>query len=109
RWDAGRLAQVLSNLVANAIQHSAEDPIRVVAADAGDGVTLEVHNRCEPIPAESIARLFEPFHRSDATARGLGLGLYIVREIARAHRGAVEVRSTAADGTSFIIALPRHP
>jgi two-component system, sensor histidine kinase and response regulator len=108
-WDADRLTQVVSNLVGNAIEHSTADPISVTVADAGARVTLEVHGQGEPIPTESLARLFEPFQRSDSNIGGLGLGLYIVREIARAHQGTVEVDSTARGGTSFIVTLPRDP
>jgi two-component system, sensor histidine kinase and response regulator len=108
-WDSDRLTQVVSNLVGNAIEHSTADPITVSVVDAGARVTLEIHSQGPPIPPESFARLFEPFQRSDSKTVGLGLGLFIVREVARAHEGTVEVRSTARAGTSFVVTLPREP
>lgn len=111
-WDQARLAQVVQNLVGNAVQHGApEHPVRVSVACADDRVVLEVHNAGAPIPPESMPRIFEPFTRlerrptSDRTS--LGLGLYIVREIVRAHDGRVEVRSSEPEGTTFTVTLPR--
>ncbi|HEY3821904.1 MAG TPA: response regulator [Polyangiaceae bacterium] len=109
RWDADRLMRVVSNLLGNAITHCDEDPIHLGAHDAGDHVTLVVHNRGAPIDGEILPTVFEPFRRSNTTAKGLGLGLYIVRQIVLAHQGTVDVESTAADGTTFTVVLPREP
>jgi signal transduction histidine kinase len=72
---------------------------------------LTVHNQGPPIPEETLPALFEPFRRGTGQATehpsGLGLGLYIVREIVRAHDGSIEVASTAAEGTTFTVRLPR--
>lgn len=115
-WDDERLGQVLSNLVANALQNSPEDtPVSVRLEAAGTQQRLEVHNAGAPIPEALRACLFEPFHRprAEGTQRraraGLGLGLYIVSEIVRAHGGQVEVRSTPEAGTCFTVTLPRAP
>lgn len=111
-WDASRLGQVLGNLLGNAIQYGAPGaPVSLRAVGAGD-VTLEVHNEGAPIPAELQAHLFEPFHRGPVGQRsrqGLGLGLYIASEIVKAHGGALVVRSTEAEGTTFRLTLPRGP
>jgi signal transduction histidine kinase len=72
-------------------------------------VRVAVHNDGPPIPAEVLPRIFEPFERGEAGGSGLGLGLYIVREIARAHRGEVEVVSAGGAGTTFTLTLPVHP
>ncbi len=108
-WDAGRLGRVVSNLVGNALQHCADAPVRVTVADEGERVTLVVQNHGAPIAPDVLPRLFEPFRRGDTSAEGLGLGLYIVRETVRAHQGTVAVTSTAAEGTTFTVVLPKHP
>lgn len=111
RADPGRLMQALSNLVGNARQHGAGGPIRVRVTGLDDAVTLEVANGGPPISEELLPRLFEPFLRG-AGAPGVrsgsvGLGLYIVAEIVRAHRGTVGVTSTTEHGTTFTVRLPR--
>jgi PAS domain S-box-containing protein len=113
-WDPDRLAQVLSNLLGNALQYSPPDsPVRVVSRGTEDGVVVEVHNVGTPIPPEQQPRIFEPLERGaerpeDRGGRSIGLGLYIVRSIVQAHGGRVEVRSTAEEGTTFTVRLPRH-
>ena len=111
-WDADRLLQIVSNLVSNAGQHGSAEGVVVVRTDGRqpDAVTLEVKN--DGAIAESILpSLFDPFrgtrHRRDSS-RGLGLGLFIVKEIVRAHGGTVDVTSTAADGTTFTVRMPRR-
>lgn len=104
-WDGARLAQAVANLVSNALKHGT-DPIDIELRDEGSHVTLAVGNGGE-IEAESRVRLFEPFHTGD-TERGTGLGLYIVREIARAHSGSVELATDTPGHTVFRLRLPRH-
>ncbi len=99
-----RLAQLLGNLVSNAVAYG--DPARpvTVTSRVGEGGgALEVHNFGPVIPPEAIATLFQPMVRGDATgaARSVGLGLYIVGEIAKAHGGGLAVRSDAQAGTAF--------
>jgi signal transduction histidine kinase len=110
-WDGDRIAQVLSNLVRNAIQHgSTDDPITVVAKDCGHEVSLEVHNRGPPIPPNALTTIFEPMVRHAADEQkntGLGLGLYIAWQIVLAHGGTLNATSTAAAGTTFSVRLPR--
>ena len=113
-WDPERLGQVVANLIGNAIQHGKPDgPIDVRLRDEGDAVCLQVHNDGSPIPADLLPSIFDPFRRqstrADQKTEGLGLGLFIVREMVRAHSGEIGVRSTEADGTTFIVKLPRRP
>jgi signal transduction histidine kinase len=103
-WDARRMARAVSNLVSNAIEHG-EGAVRVGVRDFGDSVALEVANRGKPIPGDVLPILFEPF-RSGEGSTGWGLGLYIVREIVRAHRGRIRVAS-ASDETVFTMELPK--
>jgi sigma-B regulation protein RsbU (phosphoserine phosphatase) len=108
--DRTRAAQLMSNLVGNAAQHSPPDQaVEVRVEDAGDFVCFSVTNAGEPIPPELLERLFQPYVRaaSDRPHRGLGLGLYIASEIARAHGGTLAVSSTAEAGTAFTALLPR--
>jgi phosphoserine phosphatase RsbU/P len=111
--DRDRLAQVVSNLVANALQHGAGAPVSVRVTGGDTHVTLAVANAGPPIPPELLPHVFEPFRRGEAYARGAGgpsgnsgLGLFIVSEIVRAHGGTVDARS-GREGTVFTVRLPR--
>ncbi len=111
RWDEDRLAQVLSNLAANALEHGVPSAPVWVRLDGRDParVGIRVENQ-GAIPEPLLPLLFDPFrsaeHRS-AKARGLGLGLYISHEIVVAHRGKLTVWSNPADGTCFEVELPK--
>src|SRR5712664_189054 len=112
RLDPDRAAQVIANLVANAILYSPKgSPVRILVDGSGDPVLLEVRNEGPPIPPETMPRLFEAFRRGDAgrtrNADGLGLGLFIAQQIVEAHGGSISVRSTAAEGTTFTGRWPR--
>jgi len=112
-WDRDRLEQVFSNLVGNALLYGDRD--RPITVEAGDGATIyvDVHNHGAPIPNEVQADLFNPFRRATVTeetrkgGEGLGLGLYISRELVAAHGGTIDVRSAPGHGTTFRVALPR--
>jgi PAS domain S-box-containing protein len=111
-WDPARLAQALSNLVRNAAAYSpAGTPVVVRCIEERDGVSVEVENQGVPIDAELLAHIFEPFRRGrrpDARNRtGLGLGLFIAREIAHAHEGSISAASDERR-TAFRISLPRR-
>ena len=113
-WDGDRIAQVVSNLVGNAMQHGAkEGAVTLVARDDGDDVVLEVHNEGPPIPRDAVSTLFEPMIRhapaNDLASPNLGLGLYIAEQVVTAHGGTIDVTSTEVDGTTFVVHLPRHP
>jgi sigma-B regulation protein RsbU (phosphoserine phosphatase) len=110
--DRGRIGQLASNLLSNAVTHGATDqPIRFEAFTDDDRFILLVANSGEAIPQEVLPRLFQPFFRGDArpSRNGLGLGLFIASEIAKAHDGTLEVTSTAQE-TRFTFAMParRH-
>ncbi len=109
-WDADRLLQVVSNLVANACQHGGAGPIEIrVDGLAPDAVIMTIANE-GVIPSDLAATLFDPFRGSDrrrTDARGLGLGLYIVQQIVRAHGGAVSVAPASDNHTVFTVSLPR--
>lgn len=110
-WDSDRIAQVIGNLLRNAVNYSPPDsPIHLRSQDRGSQVRIEVHNQGEPIPAAVIPTLFEPFKRGDRKVeaeRSVGLGLFIVREIVTAHGGSVRVHSTREEGTTFVVELPK--
>jgi signal transduction histidine kinase len=116
-WDEGRIAQVLSNLLGNALQHgSPADPVSIQVAPAAGDIVIRIHNRGKPIAPAAMASIFDPLVRfADPQARpagnesSLGIGLYIARAIVDAHGGAIEVASTAQEGTTFSVRLPRIP
>ena len=113
RWDGDRLAQVVSNLLANALHHGdAATPVLVSAAAQDDWIAVAVHNQGLAIPPRLLGRIFEPLISSEQetqarSASGLGLGLFIVREITTAHGGVVTVTSSDTQGTTFTVRLPR--
>ncbi len=113
-WDGPRLQRVLRNLVSNAIKYGARDrPISIVIIGNATDVQFKVTNSGRTIDQSTLDQIFDPFKRgyatglSNATDGSLGLGLFIVREIARAHGGEVEV-SSAEGVTVFDVRLPRH-
>ena len=106
--DHARLAQLFSNLVGNAVTHGANDrPITVEAMTADGEFTLAVANGGTPIPPAALAQLFQPFYRGkhDGGSQGLGLGLFIASEIARAHGGRIAVNSDDNE-TRFTFKMP---
>ena len=107
--DAHRIAQLLANLLNNAITHGAADqPVSVTAMSDKEGFELSVANAGPLIPPDKIDRLFQPFNRGgeEAPQPGLGLGLYIAAEVAKAHHGSLSVSSTSEDGTCFVFRMP---
>jgi signal transduction histidine kinase len=111
-WDTERLAQVLSNLLGNALDHGTPGaPVRIELAGDEAGVTMQIVNSGRTISPQDLRELFEPFRRGRASKasshRGLGLGLYIVERIVAAHGGTVSAHSDPTDGTRFSVTLPR--
>ena len=112
-WDAGRVSQLLQNLIGNALQHGLNKrDVTVTLTGEPDTVRLTVHNYGAPIPEEAIGTIFDPLVRSADEQLGqpstsLGLGLFIVKEVVDAHGGTIEVSSSEADGTLFTVVLPR--
>ena len=105
--DADRFAQVVSNLVGNAIRHGDGRGVRVALREESNALMLEVHNTGNPIPPEARELIFDPFRRSSQGVReSLGLGLFIVRQIVAAHEGQVWVESAIDTGTTFRVRIP---
>ena len=96
RWDADRAAQVVANLAGNAIEHRCNGAVLVSLEADEDAVVLEVTNRAEPMDASVANELFSPFYRR-ADSSGIGLGLFIVREVMRAHGGTVTASAAAGE------------
>jgi hypothetical protein len=106
--DGKRIAQLLSNLLSNALEHGKADaPVKIKAASNNGEFILSVANKGKKIPAAAMSQLFHPFSRGGAKAgkQGLGLGLYIASEIAAAHGGKLDVISTV-DETVFTLRMP---
>jgi signal transduction histidine kinase len=113
RWDADRLAEVLSNLIGNAADHAASGtPVLVRAHDEGSWIVTQIQNEGVCIPPELVPTIFDAFRRARKDARRdsghLGLGLYISREIALSHGGSLAVKSANGE-TTFSLRLPRLP
>jgi signal transduction histidine kinase len=115
-WDRGRLGQVIYNLATNAVIHSSakQKHVHIAIEAQGPEVVLRVTNQGAPIPPDQQDSIFDPFVHTDmgqsvTTKKGLGLGLFIVKEVVRGHEGTVEVASTESEGTTFIVRLPRFP
>ncbi len=112
RWHPYLIGRVVSNLLDNAVRHGSDANADLVLLDAGASVALEVTSAGK-VPAEVLPVLFEPFRRSpaaDAAERGgLGLGLYISKDIVLAHGGTIRVRTDDPTRTTFVVELPRSP
>jgi signal transduction histidine kinase len=108
-WDRLRLEQVAGNLLSNAFKFGEGKPITVRVSMEGDHARLTVSDRGIGIAAEDVARIFQRFERvvGRRALGGLGMGLYIAREIVHAHGGAIEVESAPGKGSRFHVLLPR--
>ncbi|HET6344332.1 MAG TPA: ATP-binding protein, partial [Myxococcota bacterium] len=112
-WDEDRLAQVVTNLLRNALQHGdPATPVHLRIESDAEDVCIRVHNTGVPIPCEQLPHIFEPMSRASLDkgqgGRSVGLGLFIVRHIVRAHGGSVDVQSHVTTGTTFTVRLPRR-
>lgn len=108
-WDPNRLDQVVSNLLANAFKYARGKPVSVACHARGDDAVLVVRDEGIGIAPEDHARIFERFERAvgEAQYAGLGLGLWIVREIVAGHGGDVKVSGAVGRGTEIAVTLPR--
>ena len=111
-WDRDRMYQLLANLVGNAVHHGEpRSPIELRIDGGETEVVIDVANQGEPIPPATLPFIFDAFRKGrtvhPSRTQGLGLGLFIVREIARSHGGSIAVTSSASDGTTFRVRLPR--
>jgi signal transduction histidine kinase len=109
--DHSLLAQLFSNLLSNALTHGADDaPVKVTATSGGGTFELAVSNAGAAIPETTMGRIFRPFFRGtvDTKGEGLGLGLHIASEIARAHGGTLTANSVPGE-TRFVLRMPSRP
>jgi signal transduction histidine kinase/DNA-binding NarL/FixJ family response regulator len=112
RWDALRISQIATNLISNALKYGAGKPIDVILEQIGEGpdvvARMTVCDRGIGISSEDIGRIFELFERSGAAKDfgGLGLGLYITRQVVEAHGGSIRVTSKPDAGAVFVVDLP---
>jgi signal transduction histidine kinase len=119
-FDDSRIAQVLSNLIGNAIQYGGPDaPVTVRVTSSDGNVVIAVNNRGQTIAPDKLSSVFDPMVRIAASVNpansdymertSLGIGLFISREIVHAHGGQIALASTEADGTTFTVTMPRLP
>jgi signal transduction histidine kinase len=108
RWDRARVTQLVDVLVDNAIKFAGGKPIEVGLDRQGTQAVLTVSDHGMGIPADRIESLFSPFERTVSKEQfgGLGLGLYVAREIAEGHGGSIHVTSRVGEGTTFVARLP---
>jgi PAS domain S-box-containing protein len=108
-WDASRLDQVITNLLSNAIKYGAGKPIEITVETAGDRAVLAIHDHGLGIPPEDQDRIFRRFERAASSRNyaGIGLGLWIVKQIVDALGGTVKVESRPELGATFTVDLPR--
>jgi signal transduction histidine kinase len=116
-WDCARITQVLTNLIGNALEHgSGRTSVAIDVHGDENDITIAIHNRGAPIPADRLNGIFNPMKRGETRGRGtgggpsgnLGLGLYIADQIVKAHQGSIDVESSEGHGTTFTIRLPRR-
>lgn len=108
RWDRLRIEQVLTNLISNSIKYATGTPIEVIVRADGPYADLEVRDEGPGIPERDLPRIFDRFERS-ASARhygGMGLGLYVARQIAEAHGGSIAAKNFPRGGVGFTVRLP---
>jgi signal transduction histidine kinase len=107
-WDGDRLARVVQNLAANAVVHGEPGTkVAVRVYEQEQDSMLVVHNSGAPVPEKLRTSLFHPFRRDRQARGGLGLGLYITRELIKAHGGEISFASSVQHGTTFTVRLPR--
>jgi signal transduction histidine kinase len=108
-WDEFRVEQVIVNLITNALRYGGGKPVDVRLHADSENARIEVIDQGAGIPEEVLPKIFDPFERGkmDKVPAGLGLGLYISRQLAEAHGGSLTVRSKPAEGATFIFTLPR--
>lgn len=107
-WDRLRLEQVFVNLISNALKYGAGKPIRIDVAKVDDSVEVSVHDQGIGIAEADLKRLFQRFERAASSRHfgGLGLGLYITRQIVEAHGGTIRISSSPGEGTKVTVRLP---
>jgi signal transduction histidine kinase len=111
RWDRTRLEQIVGNLLSNAAKYGAGRPVEVTVSSDSETSRLTVRDHGIGIDLEHQARIFDRFERAVSVRHygGLGLGLWIVRQIVEAHGGSISVESSPGKGSAFTVELPRQP
>ena len=111
RWDRLRVEQVLTNLISNSIKYAPGSPIEVTAAADGACAVLDVRDKGPGVPESDLLRIFDRFERSSSTRHygGMGLGLYVARQIAEAHGGSIAAENLPGGGVGFTVRLPLSP
>ena len=111
QWDRLRIEQIAMNLISNAIKYAAGQPIHVSVSRDGAMAVLEVRDKGPGIPEDQMSRIFERFERAVSTRHygGMGLGLYVARQIAQAHGGTITVANLPDRGVAFTVRLPLVP
>ena len=107
-WDQFRLDQVFTNLISNAVKYGEGKPISITLEKKANKAIISVKDRGLGIPDEDKERIFDRFERTSVAKQygGLGLGLYIVRQIVTAHNGSINVDSSPKKGSTFTVVLP---
>jgi PAS domain S-box-containing protein len=110
-WDRVRVEQILANLLSNAMKYGPGKPIEVTVATAGDAAMIAVQDHGIGVSKADVERIFGRFERAVSMRHygGLGLGLYITRQLVEAHGGTIRVTSEPEAGTVFVVELPRRP
>jgi signal transduction histidine kinase len=111
RWDRLRASQIVANLLSNAVKYGRGQPIELELRGSADEVVLTVRDHGAGIEPAALPKIFDRFERASPERRrgGLGLGLYVAREIAQAHGGRILVESRPDSGSTFTVTLPRRP
>ncbi len=105
-WDRGRIDQAITNLLSNAIKYGQNKPITVAIAVVDDQAVINIADQGIGLAPNDITRIFEQFERAAPASEGFGLGLWITRQIAQAHRGSVTAESELGRGSTFTLRLP---
>lgn len=106
-WDTLRIEQMLTNVLTNALKYASGKPVRVTLFNIDSRVVIRIRDHGPGITQEKALKIFEPFERGEKiSASGLGLGLYIAKQIAVSHDGTIRVESQPGQGTSFILEIP---
>jgi PAS domain S-box-containing protein len=110
-WDRLRVEQIFTNLLSNALKYAPGEPISISASPAGDFAVVEIRDGGPGIPEGDLTRIFGRFERAGApdTYGGMGLGLYVTRQIAEAHGGSVDASNAPGGGACFTVRLPFVP
>jgi len=110
-WDPSRIQQVITNLISNALKYGGTEPVEVTIEDKGGLAVISVADRGIGISPDKVNRIFERFERavSEHNYKGLGLGLWIARQIVEAMEGTISVQTKFGNGSKFIVEIPMKP